>query len=55
MIAINKQEKEAIHKKYPRTPIARTVKKKSKRHRYYMAEEVMAVKYLNSLRDTDEN
>ena len=50
MITITKQEKDIIQAKYPKVPISRTVKKKSNRHHYYMAEEYAAVNLLNSLR-----
>lgn len=50
MVAINKQEKEAILKRFPRTHIVRTVKAKSKRHRYYCEESSGVMRYLGELR-----
>jgi hypothetical protein len=50
VISITQREKEIISAKYPRVHIVRTMKSRSKRHRYYMAEEVAAMKVLRSLR-----
>lgn len=38
MIAITKQEKEMIIKRFPNVHIVRTMKSKSKRHHYYCEE-----------------
>lgn len=38
LITISKEEKELISKKFPDVHIVRTMKQKSKRHRYYCAE-----------------
>lgn len=51
MIAINKAEKEALVKRFPNAHIVRTMKKKSKRHRYYCEESFGVVKFINSLRN----
>ena len=50
MIAINKSEKEALVKRFPHVHIVRTMKKKSKRHRYYCEESLGVVKFINALR-----
>ena len=50
MVAINKQEKEAIVSRFPNIGIVRTVKQKSKRHHYYMEERRDAMAYLRKLR-----
>lgn len=46
MIAISKQEKEAIVKRFPNVHIVRTMKQKSKRHRYYCEESKGVMRYL---------
>lgn len=51
MIAINKEEKDIISKAYPNVHIVRTMKQKSKRHRYYCEENRGAMSLLKSLRD----
>lgn len=50
MVMITAFEKAAISKKYPRVHIVRTMRQRSARHRYYMAEETMAMKFLKDLR-----
>ena len=50
MVAINKAEKEAILARYPNIHIVRTMKQKSKRHRYYCEESSGAMRLLNELR-----
>ena len=45
MIAISKEEKNIIHAAFPQVHIVRTMKQKSKRHRYY-CEETRQVMYL---------
>ena len=50
MILINKNEKEAVLKRFPDMRIARTSKQKSRRHRYYMEERPAAMRLLRSLR-----
>jgi len=51
MIAINKAERDAIKKKFPDVYIVRTMKKKSKRHRYYCEEARRVIRYLDSTRN----
>lgn len=50
MIAINKAEKEAIRERFPYVHIVRTMKKKSKRHHYYVEENRSVMRFLNQLR-----
>ena len=54
MIAINKAEKDAIIAKYPDTNIVRTVKQKSKRHKYYCEESRKVMALLNRLRNNKD-
>lgn len=51
MIQINKTEKEIINKKIPSAHIVRTMKKHSKRHRYYCEETPWVIKLLSELRN----
>ena len=51
MIAINKAEKDAIIKRFPKTHIVRTMKRKSKRHRYYCEESRQVMRFLNKIRN----
>lgn len=53
MIAINKIEKEAISKNFPNVHIVRTMKQKSKRHRYYCEEHPDVLRFLNRSRNTE--
>lgn len=53
MILINKEEKDAIMEEYPHTCIVRTMKQKSKRHRYYCEENRRVMQLLESLRSAD--
>lgn len=58
MVLITKDEKEQIIKQYPNTCIVRTVRQKSKRHRYYCEESRNAMKLLRKIRgleDTRDN
>ena len=55
MIQISKDEKEAILKKFPGVGIVRTVKQKSKRHRYYMEERKDAMYELRWIRGEIKN
>ena len=56
MVAVNKTEKEAILARYPNVHIVRTMKQKSKRHRYYCEESKGAMRLLSELRgDIDTN
>lgn len=50
MILITKDEKEAIAQRYPEAHIVRTMRQKSKRHRYYVEESRSVMKLLNQLR-----
>jgi len=50
VIAINAKEKEIIAERLPDIHIHRTVKQKSKRHKYYMEERRDAMRILKSLR-----
>lgn len=50
MIAITKQEKEAITKKFPNVYIVRTMKQKSKRHHYYCEESKGVMRYISEMR-----
>lgn len=53
MIAINKAEKDAISAQFPHVHIVRTMRQKSKRHRYYCEESKPVLRYLNSVRSSD--
>lgn len=50
MVLISKEEKEKINRRFPRVHIARTMKQKSKRHKYYCEENRAAMRYLEELR-----
>lgn len=50
VIAINAREKEVISERLPNVLIVRTMKQKSKRHRYYMEESRSAMRLLRELR-----
>lgn len=50
MIAINKAEKEKIRERFPNVHIVRTMKQKSKRHRYYCEEAKGVMQLLKNLR-----
>ncbi len=50
MIAINKEEKEALVARFPEAHIVRTMKKKSKRHHYYCEETRQVSKFINNYR-----
>ena len=52
MVAINKDEKDAIAKRFPRVHIVRTMKQKSKRHRYCVEENRRVMEYLRELRES---
>jgi hypothetical protein len=51
MILINDTEKKIIAAAMPDIHIRRTVKQKSKRHKYYMEESRDAMQLLNSIRE----
>jgi len=50
MVLITKEEKDAILTRFPKVNIVRTMKQRSKRHRYYCEEAPGIVRYLNQLR-----
>lgn len=50
MIIVTKEEKTAIKNKYPEAHIVRTMKQKSKRHRYFCEETNDVMKFLNQFR-----
>ena len=50
MIAITKDEKDAIVSRFPNVHIVRTMKQKSKRHHYYCEETKPVMRYLNNVR-----
>ncbi len=54
MVAITKQEKEAIQRRFPSAHIVRTMKQKSKRHHYFCEEASRVMTYLKSLRASSE-
>ncbi len=54
MVMINKAEKDAIAKKFPYVHIVRTMRQKSKRHRYYCEEAKPAMRYLEQLRNPEK-
>ena len=47
-------EKKAICEQFPNIHIVRTVKQKSKRHRYYMEEQTAPMRLLRRLRGEPE-
>lgn len=51
MIAITKNEKEEISINFPEAHIVRTMKQKSKRHRYYCEETERVLNFIKSLRE----
>lgn len=53
MVLISKAEKEAIQERFPKANIVRTMRQKSKRHRYYCEEAPQVMRYLNELRRKD--
>lgn len=50
MILITQEEKDAISKLYPDIHIVRTMRQKSKRHRYYCEESRGVMNYLSRVR-----
>lgn len=50
MLSINQEEKEYVIKKFPDLHIYRTVKQKTRRHKYYMEERRDAVRCLQEYR-----
>lgn len=55
MIAITATEKKHILERMPNAHIRRTVKQKSKRHKYYMEESRKALHILNEYRKSIAN
>ena len=55
MVAITKNEKETISKKFPSAHIVRTMKQKSKRHHYFCEETQRVMSYLEQLRGEERN
>lgn len=53
MVLISKQEKEAICERFPKVGITRTMKQRSKRHRYYCEEAPAVMRFLERLRGKD--
>lgn len=54
MVMINKQEKDAILKLYPDTPMVRTMRQDSKRHHYYCVETKGVRDLLRTMRRSGE-
>lgn len=50
MVAITKDEKKSINERFPEAHVVRTMKQKSKRHRYYCEETEYVMNYLNKIR-----
>ena len=50
MIAINKEEKDAVRAKYPNVHIVRTMKQDSKRHHYFVEEHSGVTRLLRNMR-----
>ena len=50
MVQINKAEKEALLERFPNIHVIRTMKHRSKRHRYYVEESRYVMRFLNRLR-----
>lgn len=53
LVLISKSEKEAIRERFPKINIVRTMRQRSKRHRYYCEEAPQVMRYLNDLRRKD--
>lgn len=51
MVIITAEEKKIIAEKMPNVHIHRTVKQKTRRHRYYMEEDRNALRLLKELRN----
>lgn len=51
MVLISKQEKEAIRERFQKVGITRTMRQRSKRHRYYCEEAPAVMRFLNKLRN----
>lgn len=50
MILISKDEAMALRDRFPDTNIVRTMRQRSKRHRYYCEESKNIMRFLNALR-----
>lgn len=50
MILISREEKQAVLEKFPNVHIVRTMKQRSKRHRYYMTEEYGPMQIIMKMR-----
>lgn len=50
MVSITKEEKMYISEHFPEAHIVRTMKQKSKRHRYFCEESRAVMNFLNSAR-----
>jgi hypothetical protein len=50
MIAISKEEKDVISKRFPNVHIVRTMRQKSKRHHYFCEESRGVMNYLKEAR-----
>lgn len=50
MVLISKEEKEAVRSRFPKACIVRTMRQRSKRHRYYCEEAPAIMRFLNQLR-----
>jgi len=55
LIAISKEEKDAIREQLPNVHIVRTMRQKSKRHRYYCEETRRVMQLLAQMRDYTDN
>jgi hypothetical protein len=51
MIAISKEEKDVISKRFPNVHIVRTMRQKSKRHHYFCEESRGVMNYLKEARN----
>lgn len=54
MIAISKEEKDIISKRFPNVHIVRTAKQRSKRHHYFCEESRGVMNYLRKARDINQ-
>ena len=51
MVIITKEEAAAVRTRFPNVHIVRTMKQKSKRHRYYCEESKTVMRFLNNMRN----
>lgn len=51
MVSVTKDEKKIINERFPKAHIVRTMKQKSKRHRYYCEETEHVLNLLEELRE----